>query len=59
MDEQTDRMIRLFIAKARGLPRDGYTDDEWLAVVVGTVVLDTQMVMAEPALLDRWEPSVG
>jgi hypothetical protein len=31
-----ERIAAALTTKMRGLPRAGYTDDEWLAAVVGT-----------------------
>ena len=55
MTADLERVVTVLTEKARRLPRDGYTDDEWLAVIVGTVVADTAMIVEGTVPIERWE----
>jgi hypothetical protein len=54
-----ERIVAALTTKMRGLPRAGYTDDEWLAAVVGTVVADTALIVEGQIAVERYEASDG
>lgn len=53
-DALLQRAIPVFVDKAKRVPRAGFTDDEWLECIVGTVVADTSMLLAGTLDLDAF-----
>jgi hypothetical protein len=54
-DDEHRRLTAALARKAAGLPRAGYSEDEWLAVVVGTVVADTAFVLDGTVPVEAYE----
>lgn len=53
--ELLDRMTSVFLAKAQGLPKDGFTDEEWLRTVIATTIADTDLILSGAMPIDAWE----